>query len=89
MNILVTNDDGISSKGLRELVRALSEVGKVSVVAPDQERSGTSHAVTMYRPLRAVEVRGIPGAVQAFQLDGTPLIVSSWRWRCCSKSVLT
>lgn len=72
MNILVTNDDGISSKGLRELVRALSEVGKVSVVAPDQERSGTSHAVTMYRPLRAVEVRGIPGAVQAFQLDGTP-----------------
>jgi len=72
VNILVTNDDGIRSTGLQELVKALSEVGKVSVVAPDQERSGMGHAVTMHRPLRAVEITGIPGAVQAFQLDGTP-----------------
>ncbi len=72
MNILVTNDDGIRSRGLRELVKVLSEVGNVSVVAPDQERSGTGHAVTMHRPLRAIEITGIPGSVQAFQLDGTP-----------------
>jgi len=72
VKILVTNDDGIRSKGLRELVKALSAVGSVSVVAPDQERSGMGHAVTMHRPLRAVEISGIAGAVQAFQLDGTP-----------------
>ncbi|NLJ24772.1 MAG: 5'/3'-nucleotidase SurE [Firmicutes bacterium] len=71
MDILVTNDDGIRSKGLIDLVKALSIVGNVYVVAPDRERSGTGHAVTMYRPLRVAE-QSIPGAVAGFQVDGTP-----------------
>ena len=72
MNILVTNDDGVRSKGLMELVKALSLVGIVSVVAPDRERSGMGHAVTMHRPLRVTEITTIPGAVTGFQVDGTP-----------------
>lgn len=71
MDILVTNDDGIRSKGLVELVKALSIVGNVYVVAPDRERSGTGHAVTMHRPLRVTE-ETMPGAVTSFQVDGTP-----------------
>jgi 5'-nucleotidase len=72
VEILVTNDDGIRSKGLLELVKALSSVGNVHVVAPDRERSGVGHAVTMHRPLRVTEVRNIPEAVTGFQVDGTP-----------------
>lgn len=72
MDILITNDDGIRSTGLLELVKGLSSLGNVYVVAPDRERSGMGHAVTMHRPLRVTEVGGIPGAVLAFQVDGTP-----------------
>ena len=72
VEILVTNDDGIRSKGLLELVRGLSSVGNVHVVAPDRERSGMGHAVTMHRPLRVTEVGSIPEAVRGFQVDGTP-----------------
>lgn len=72
MDILVTNDDGIRSKGLLELVKSLNVLGNVHVVAPDRERSGTGHAVTMHRPLRVEEVHGIAGVISSFQIDGTP-----------------
>lgn len=50
--ILVTNDDGIHSEGLKALAEAMRELGDVSVVAPDRERSAASHALTLHRPLR-------------------------------------
>jgi 5'-nucleotidase len=71
LRILVTNDDGIEAKGLRTLVRALSEEATVLVAAPDQERSATSHAITMRQPLRAVK-REVPGAECAYAVSGTP-----------------
>jgi 5'-nucleotidase len=67
MNILVTNDDGILAPGLALLADVCREVGAVTVVAPDREQSGTSHSLTLHRPLRPQ--RRPDGA---FQVDGTP-----------------
>ena len=47
MNILVSNDDGINSKALKTLVKVLSDIADVYVVAPDSERSANSHHFTM------------------------------------------
>jgi len=67
MNILVSNDDGILAPGLALLADVCREVGAVTVVAPDREQSGTSHSLTLHRPLRPQ--RRPDGA---FQIDGTP-----------------
>ena len=72
MKFLVTNDDGIYAEGLIQLAASLASLGEVTVVAPDNERSATGHAITMLYPLRVKEVK-IPGLdVQAFAIDGTP-----------------
>ncbi len=65
--ILVSNDDGIEAPGIRALAEALSDLGEVVVVAPDRERSATSHAISLDRPLRAREDE--PGW---WAIDGTP-----------------
>ncbi len=65
--ILVSNDDGYSSEGLRALVEAVAELGEVVVVAPEQEQSAASHAISIHRPLRLRQVRPAWYAV-----DGTP-----------------
>jgi 5'-nucleotidase len=70
MRILVTNDDGIYSPGLRALSRAAAEFGEVRVVAPDVEQSSSSHSITSTRPLwyRPVSLDGMSG----FRVNGTP-----------------
>lgn len=55
LNILVTNDDGISSKGIAALVAAMREIGNVIVVAPLGEQSAVGHALTVSLPLRVTE----------------------------------
>ncbi len=67
MNILVTNDDGILAPGLALLAEVCRAVGAVTVIAPDREQSGTSHSLTLHRPIRPM--RRPDGA---FQVDGTP-----------------
>jgi len=67
LRILVTNDDGILSPGLASLVRVARRLGEVSVVAPDVERSGVSHAITLTEPLRAREMGD-----RTWALSGTP-----------------
>lgn len=67
MNILVSNDDGILAQGIGVLAGACREVGTVTVVAPDREQSGTSHSLTLHRPLRPARTHD-----GAFQVDGTP-----------------
>ncbi len=67
MHILVSNDDGILAPGLALLAEVCQGLGQVTVVAPDREQSGTSHSLTMHRPLRPA--RRPDGA---FQVDGTP-----------------
>jgi 5'-nucleotidase len=65
--ILVTNDDGIYSEGLLKLAAALREVGDVVVVAPDREQSAASHALTLNRPLRLIQIEE-----NQYVVDGTP-----------------
>ena len=65
--ILVTNDDGVHSEGIKVLADALRHLGDVTVVAPMQEASAIGHALTLRRPLR-IE----PIAPKTFGIDGTP-----------------
>jgi len=67
MRILVSNDDGYQAPGLAALVSALRGVGKVTVVAPDRDRSGASNSLTLGRPLRVAEHDN-----GFFSVDGTP-----------------
>jgi pimeloyl-ACP methyl ester carboxylesterase len=67
MNILVSNDDGVLAPGLALLADVCRKVGNVTVVAPDREQSGTSHSLTLHRPLRPT--RRPDGG---WQIDGTP-----------------
>ena len=71
MRILVTNDDGVLADGLFALVLALREVGDVTVVAPERQRSATGHAITLHKPLRVQETTLRDGS-PAFATNGTP-----------------
>ena len=53
-DILLTNDDGIHSRGLTALEESLAPLGNVITVAPDREMSATSHRITMHQPLRFI-----------------------------------
>lgn len=70
--ILIANDDGITAPGIRALVEAVSDLGKVVVVAPDKPQSGMGHAITIGTPLRLTPVK-IFGDVEAWQCSGTPV----------------
>jgi 5'-nucleotidase len=65
--IMVTNDDGISSPGIKALQEAMAALGQTVVVAPERDNSAVSHSLTMSRPLRIREI-----AENMFTLDGTP-----------------
>ena len=65
--ILISNDDGIDSPGIKALEEALSPLGEIFVVAPDREQSACSHALTLQHPLRAQHLDDHHLAV-----DGTP-----------------
>ncbi len=65
--ILCANDDGFYSKGLRAVADALSELGRVIVVAPETEQSAMSHSLTLHRPLRLRRIEE-----DRYALDGTP-----------------
>ncbi|MEJ2554423.1 MAG: 5'/3'-nucleotidase SurE [Gammaproteobacteria bacterium] len=67
MKILVSNDDGYRAQGLAALARAMAQLGEVSVVAPERNRSGASNSLTLEHPLR-VQV----GDNGYFYVDGTP-----------------
>ncbi|MDO4546307.1 MAG: 5'/3'-nucleotidase SurE [Bacillota bacterium] len=71
MNILVANDDGIEAKGIRELVKALSEIATIYVCAPHTQRSASGHGITVSRPITAEEV-AFENAAMALSLSGTP-----------------
>ena len=65
--ILVTNDDGVRSPGLRALADTLARLGQVTIVAPHIEASAIGHALTLRRPLRMELVEeGV------YEVDGTP-----------------
>ena len=69
--ILVTNDDGITSRGIKKLVDLVSAIGEVIVVAPDSPQSGMGHAITVGDTLR-LKKNDIFGDIQAYECSGTP-----------------
>lgn len=69
-NIVLTNDDGIEAPGLRAAATALEDLGHVWVVAPDRERSASSHALTLHKPLRVSEKKW--GGKRVYAVNGTP-----------------
>ncbi|MFI3314663.1 MAG: 5'/3'-nucleotidase SurE [Rikenellaceae bacterium] len=70
--ILVTNDDGINSRGLDLLINIAKEFGDVIVVAPEESMSGMSHSISMYKPLFLRSVEQSEG-VAKFACNGTPV----------------
>lgn len=69
--ILVSNDDGITSKGIKYLVETMLQIGEVIVVAPNSPQSGMGHAITINDPLK-IRKSTIFGDVEAYECSGTP-----------------
>ncbi len=69
--ILVTNDDGITSAGIKALVEVAKSFGNVCVIAPDKPQSGMGHAITVHSGIM-VTAEKFPGAKSAFACSGTP-----------------
>ncbi len=71
--ILITNDDGIDSDGIKMLAEAATQFGEVWVVAPDSQRSAMSHSINCHKPFEVWEYDfKVPG-VRAFACSGTPV----------------
>ncbi|MFZ3201499.1 MAG: 5'/3'-nucleotidase SurE [Candidatus Acidiferrales bacterium] len=66
-NILITNDDGIHAPGLRALAEALDDLGRITIVAPSQERSAAAQSLTLRQPIYCDEI-----AEREFAVEGTP-----------------
>jgi 5'-nucleotidase len=69
--ILVCNDDGIDAPGIYVLVQELKKIGRITVVAPDEQQSAVGHAITMNYPLRVGEFRK-NGKFFGYAVQGTP-----------------
>jgi 5'-nucleotidase len=69
--IVVTNDDGITSKGIRVLIEEMEKIGEVFVVAPDSPNSGMGHAITVDSTIH-IKKSPIFGDIQSFECSGTP-----------------
>jgi len=67
LRVLVTNDDGVHSKGLHLLAKRLKSLGEVTVIAPDRERNAASHALTLHKPLRVEQLGN-----GFYSVNGTP-----------------
>jgi 5'-nucleotidase len=65
--LLISNDDGIASRGLQALAAAVADLAEVWVVAPEREQSATSHSLSLHHPLRLRKQQE-----RWFGVDGTP-----------------
>jgi 5'-nucleotidase len=70
--ILITNDDGVSSPGIKALVECVSDIAKIVVVAPDKPQSGMGHAITIGQPLRLHRVHLFKD-IESWECSGTPV----------------
>jgi 5'-nucleotidase len=71
MNILITNDDGVSAPGLLALAQAMKPLGSINILAPDRNWSGGGHVKTLDRPLRIKEHK-LEDGTHAYTSDGAP-----------------
>ncbi len=67
MNILLSNDDGFDAPGIKILASFLKKIAHVTIVAPDQNRSGASNSLSLDRPLKVTEVEK-----DYYHVNGTP-----------------
>jgi len=70
--ILITNDDGITSPGIKALVEVMKELGDVAIVAPDKPQSGMGHAITINSTLR-INKSAIYDVEHEYSCSGTPV----------------
>jgi 5'-nucleotidase len=70
--ILITNDDGVTAPGIKNLVEAVKGLGKIIVVAPDKPQSGMGHAITIGQPLRLHKLHSYDN-VETWSCSGTPV----------------
>lgn len=70
--ILVTNDDGITAKGIKSLIEAVEPFGEIVIIAPDKPQSGMGHAITVNNPLRLVK-SPLYNEYEAYMCSGTPV----------------
>ncbi len=70
--ILVTNDDGVGSRGMAAAIEVARTFGRTVVVAPETMQSGMSQAITMYSPLFLRHVREEEG-LDIYAFSGTPV----------------
>ena len=68
--ILVVNDDGIEAVGIRVLISVMRSIGDVYVVAPDSNRSGASHSMTLHKE---IVIKNIDKQQYEFTCSGTPV----------------
>lgn len=71
--ILVTNDDGITAKGIRALIEVMSEIGDVVVVAPDKPQSAMGHAITLNSMLYLNKIENSNPNITEYSCSGTPV----------------
>lgn len=71
MHILLTNDDGIFAEGIYALYQELKKIGKVTVVAPDSEKSSVGHGITLAHPIWHKKIRR-KGRFFGYGISGTP-----------------
>ncbi len=70
-NILLCNDDGVSSSGILAANEAVKDLGKTTIVGPSMQQSGIGHALTLFEPLRVDEIKLRNGDV-GYAVSGTP-----------------
>ncbi|MEO0270637.1 MAG: 5'/3'-nucleotidase SurE [candidate division WOR-3 bacterium] len=68
LKILLVNDDGIEAEGLRRALKILKNFGEVIVVAPSEERSGSSHSISLRKNIKVNKIRE-----NFYSVDGTPV----------------
>lgn len=72
MRILLTNDDGIMAEGIYTLAKELEKNHELIIVAPDNQRSAQSHAITLFQPLKVKDVKLEGLKSKAYSVSGTP-----------------
>lgn len=72
MNILLVNDDGIDSPGLRFLAETVKDMGTVSVVAPNEQQSAIGHGITIHEPFRLHHHKSYLEGIDAWSLEAKP-----------------
>ena len=70
--ILVTNDDGITAPGIRNLIQIMNKVGEVIVVAPDSPQSGKGHSITLDSTIYCQKIENTDGPQVEYSCSGTP-----------------